>query len=149
MIHIQEERRIKKSFCDGLCVWFCLDLILTMGTVPSTLDHRKEFTVMSSSAMRKNPAMDQKLVDLACFSPLRVAGHYAQGNKDTVYKLPFAEQFLAAVLFVDMSGFTPLSEKLSSKGMLGVEELSTHLNSYFSKLVNIVYMVIKLYFIFA
>ena len=41
-----------------------------------------------------------------------------------------------ALLFVDMSGFTPLSERLGAEGMLGVEALSRHLNDYFGPMVS-------------
>lgn len=45
----------------------------------------------------------------------------------------------AALLFVDMSGFTPLSEQLSAKGLMGVEELSSHLSAYFGGIIEIVH----------
>lgn len=38
----------------------------------------------------------------------------------------------AAVLFVDISGFTPISEALSQRGPAGVEELSAILDRYFA-----------------
>ena len=42
------------------------------------------------------------------------------------------ERFYAAVLFVDISGFTPISEALSRRGREGVEELSAILEDYFT-----------------
>lgn len=84
--------------------------------------------------------IDQTLLDLASFSPLRVVSTYANA-KEIKIVFPFAEKFPGAILFIDMSGFTPLSEKLSAKGLLGVEELSNHLNAYFGKLLEIIYMV--------
>ena len=43
-----------------------------------------------------------------------------------------------AILFIDMSGFTPLSERLGEAGMLGVEALSRHLNDYFGPIVALI-----------
>ena len=44
---------------------------------------------------------------------------------------PRAERFAAAVLFVDIKGFTPLTEQLAQRGVAGAEELSRVLNQYF------------------
>ncbi|OJH41503.1 AAA family ATPase [Cystobacter ferrugineus] len=41
-----------------------------------------------------------------------------------------------ALLFADISGFTPLMERLSQRGLQGVEELSRTMNGYFDRLVN-------------
>ena len=81
--------------------------------------------------------IEQNVLDIASFSPLRVVSNYINNSK---FIFPYAEKFYGCVLFIDMSGFTPLSEKLSAKGLLGVEELSNHLNSYFSKLLDIIYL---------
>ncbi len=42
-------------------------------------------------------------------------------------------------MFIDLSGFTPLTEKLMGKGSHGVEKLSNILNEIFAPLVNMVY----------
>ncbi|MDB5867245.1 MAG: adenylate/guanylate cyclase [Betaproteobacteria bacterium] len=44
----------------------------------------------------------------------------------------------AAVLFADISGFTPLSSKLAGRGAAGTEALSRLLNDYFGRLLAIV-----------
>ncbi len=44
-------------------------------------------------------------------------------------------QYQAAVLFADISGFTPLTEALGKLGAVGTEELSRALSSYFTPLV--------------
>lgn len=49
-----------------------------------------------------------------------------------------AEQFHCAVMFADISGFTPLAERFSSEGAVGAEKLTATLNDYFSYLVEIV-----------
>src|SRR5215207_628504 len=51
---------------------------------------------------------------------------------------PTAERFHAAVLYADISGFTPLTERLSRSGPAGVEELSGLLNAYFGELIALI-----------
>ena len=48
---------------------------------------------------------------------------------------PRVEQFPAAVLFADISGFTPLTEALARRGAEGPEEMTRLLNAYFSRLI--------------
>ena len=48
---------------------------------------------------------------------------------------PQTERFPAAVLFADVSGFTPLTEALGQKGSEGPEELTRLLNRYFSWMI--------------
>jgi class 3 adenylate cyclase/tetratricopeptide (TPR) repeat protein len=48
--------------------------------------------------------------------------------------VPGVERFSAAVLFADISGFTPLAERLARRGPAGAEELSALLNAYFARL---------------
>jgi predicted ATPase/class 3 adenylate cyclase len=45
------------------------------------------------------------------------------------------ESFPAAVLFADISGFTPLAEALAQSGEEGPEEMTRLLNAYFSRLI--------------
>jgi class 3 adenylate cyclase/tetratricopeptide (TPR) repeat protein len=51
---------------------------------------------------------------------------------------PGVERFPAAVLFADISGFTPLAERLARRGPAGAEALSTLLNAYFAKLTALI-----------
>eukprot|EP00002_Diphylleia_rotans_P027014 TRINITY_DN5405_c0_g1_i1.p1 TRINITY_DN5405_c0_g1~~TRINITY_DN5405_c0_g1_i1.p1 ORF type:complete len:2405 (+),score=475.09 TRINITY_DN5405_c0_g1_i1:72-7286(+) len=44
----------------------------------------------------------------------------------------------AAVLFADISGFTPLSEKLCKRGAEGAEKLCMYLNQYFETLTSLI-----------
>lgn len=46
---------------------------------------------------------------------------------------PESESYPAAVIFADISGFTPLTEKLANRGLEGIEQLTTELNTYFKK----------------
>jgi predicted ATPase/class 3 adenylate cyclase len=48
-------------------------------------------------------------------------------------------QLQAYTMFIDMSGFTPLTEALMHRGSRGAEELSVILNDVFAPLVNLVY----------
>jgi class 3 adenylate cyclase/tetratricopeptide (TPR) repeat protein len=49
-----------------------------------------------------------------------------------------AEQFPAAVLFADISGFTNLTERLTAGGPAGAEEVSRLLNTYFGQLIDLI-----------
>ena len=49
-----------------------------------------------------------------------------------------AGQFEAAVLFADVSGFTPLTEALAQKGAEGPEELTRLLNGYFARMISLI-----------
>ena len=45
---------------------------------------------------------------------------------------------MAAVLFADISGFTPLAERLARRGPSGAEALSNLLNAYFAELMSLI-----------
>ncbi|HMB22979.1 MAG TPA: adenylate/guanylate cyclase domain-containing protein, partial [Anaerolineales bacterium] len=52
---------------------------------------------------------------------------------------PVAEEFQAAILFADISGFTLLTEHLAEMGPTGVETLARILNEYFGQLIDIIH----------
>ena len=52
---------------------------------------------------------------------------------------PAAEDFQAAVLFADISGFTLLTERMMERGPSGVETLARVLNEYFGQLIDIIH----------
>lgn len=52
---------------------------------------------------------------------------------------PLAQDFQAAVMFADISGFTALTERLAEKGAAGVETLARILNDYFGQFIDLVY----------
>jgi predicted ATPase/class 3 adenylate cyclase len=58
--------------------------------------------------------------------------------RPTPLDAPGVERFSAAVLFADVSGFTPLAEQLARRGPTGAEALSNLLNDYFAKLTTLV-----------
>lgn len=74
------------------------------------------------------------------FVPQRVVNFYNARDKlhPGTCKLtsPSVEVFPAAVLFADMSGFTPLTERLSLEGRQGAEKITLHLNDYFGKMIG-------------
>ncbi len=51
---------------------------------------------------------------------------------------PSARRFPAAVLYTDISGFTPLTEMLGQAGPTGAEELTYLINQYFTSMIQIV-----------
>ena len=74
---------------------------------------------------------------LASYVPRLIQNRVAQNPApiDT----PLAEDFLAVVMFADISGFTALTERLAEKGSAGVEKLARILNDYFGQLIDLVY----------
>ena len=48
----------------------------------------------------------------------------------------YCETFKAAVIFLDVSGFTQLTSQMALLGDIGPEMISTHLNSYFGALID-------------
>ena len=52
---------------------------------------------------------------------------------------PVAEDFQAAILFADISGFTLLTERMMETGPSGVETLARILNEYFGQLIDIIH----------
>src|SRR5512138_832669 len=52
---------------------------------------------------------------------------------------PVAEEFQAAILFADISGFTLLTERMAAMGPTGVEILARILNEYFGQLIDIIH----------
>ncbi|GIW78337.1 MAG: hypothetical protein KatS3mg105_0144 [Gemmatales bacterium] len=49
------------------------------------------------------------------------------------------ERLPASVLFADLSGFTPLTERLAQEGPAGAEELSSVVNAYFERMVDLIF----------
>lgn len=76
-------------------------------------------------------------VDALCsYLPASIVGHLHAARKTP--DPPISISFETVVLFADVSGFTKLSESLSSLGPSGAEHLARHLNSYFEQLLRII-----------
>ncbi len=73
---------------------------------------------------------------LASYLPPSVIQRFLR--QDHPLREPHSERLEAAVLFADISGFTALTERLTRRGPQGVEEISRLLNSYFSRLIDLV-----------
>src|SRR5215211_7837983 len=58
--------------------------------------------------------------------------------RPTPLNVPGVERFSAAVVFADISGFTPLAERLARRGPGGAEALSGLLNAYFAELMALI-----------
>ncbi len=76
------------------------------------------------------------LETLVSYVPRRLLRRFAPGEAAAAE--PGFEVFCGALLFADISGFTDLTERLGRKGPAGTEELSSILNSYFSRLLGLV-----------
>lgn len=65
---------------------------------------------------------------------LKLSKEYVHENSEGDYDLRGAsiQRFHGALLFVDISGFTVLSQKLD------IETLKNHINDYFTKMLSIV-----------
>jgi class 3 adenylate cyclase/tetratricopeptide (TPR) repeat protein len=79
---------------------------------------------------------EKRKVDVyARFLPELIIENVAEGKLADIAGL---EQFNCAVMFADISGFTPLAESFASEGAVGAEKLTATLNDYFSHLVGII-----------
>lgn len=80
--------------------------------------------------------MSQMLDTLASYVPWLIARRFTEDP--TPQTEPFQEQFPAAVLFADISGFTKLAEKLTQRGPAGAEQITRILNNYFGQLIDLI-----------
>src|SRR6516162_1499721 len=73
---------------------------------------------------------------LASYLPWQITQGLADSSTSTVE--PRLARFPAAILFVDIVGFTPLVERLTRGSQEGVERLSRLLNSFFGELIDLI-----------
>ena len=78
--------------------------------------------------------MSTRNSELLPYIPSLVLSHIAASSDFP--KEPTTENFTAAAVFADISGFTSLTEKLAARGPQGVEALSRILNDYFGRLTD-------------
>ena len=90
---------------------------------------------MVASSMR---GFQQSSLHLVSYMPVAVVQQYsAMGAQPTLPTGPIREDFPAAIGFVDISGFTALSEKLQqAEGRKGAELLSQYINAFFLQLID-------------
>lgn len=77
------------------------------------------------------------LMKMSSYVPRLVVRRLAHSQQ--AIHCPETESFPACVMFADVSGFTSLTEKLSSAGDHGIERLKNVLNTYFESLIGIIY----------
>ncbi len=80
--------------------------------------------------------MSELIETLASYVPTLITRRLAADP--TPITEPASEQFPAAVLFADISGFTALTERLARRGPAGAEEITHLLNTYFGQLINLI-----------
>ena len=85
--------------------------------------------------MRANFRTDRKVDVYARFLPELIVENLSEGKLTEAAGL---ETFTCAVMFADISGFTPLAESFAHEGAVGAEKLTAILNDYFSHLVGII-----------
>lgn len=82
--------------------------------------------------------MSDLLHTLAAYVPPHIAQEVLSEPAPVPPSAPKGNRFPAAVLFADVSGFTPLTEALAQKGSEGPEELTRLLNRYFSRMIGLI-----------
>jgi len=82
--------------------------------------------------------MSDLLRTLAAYVPPHIVRATLSAVSPTPPAEATADRFPAAVLFADVSGFTPLTEALAQKGAEGPEELTRLLNHYFSHMIALI-----------
>ena len=87
------------------------------------------FTIVGGKDYGNNAEM------LMRFVPNAVARLYCNEAKEGITRAR-CESSLSVLFFVDISGFTPLSSKLTHDGPEGVERLSTILNNFFAEQIT-------------
>jgi hypothetical protein len=87
----------------------------------------------------KRPDLQQTMLiqALSSYVPKLVLRRFIR--KHVALEPPENEQYHACVLFADISGFTPLAEKLAKMGSRGVEQLTAYLNEYFGQMINLIH----------
>jgi hypothetical protein len=71
---------------------------------------------------------------LASYIPKLVLKQYQTTPSKKTF--PQIDVIKGACIFADISGFTPLTEKMSKLGRSGIERMSSYLNKFFDKLIG-------------
>jgi class 3 adenylate cyclase len=79
---------------------------------------------------------DELITTLSSYAPALIKRRLAAQSAPIT--TPALENFSAAVLFADISGFTALAETLAQLGPAGAEDLTALLNTYFGQLIDII-----------
>ena len=82
--------------------------------------------------------MPDLLQTLAAYVPSSLSRAALQAVEPALPHEAHVERFAAAILFADVSGFTPLTEALARQSSEGPEELTRLLNGYFSRMIELI-----------
>ena len=82
--------------------------------------------------------MSDLLQTLAAYVPPSLSRTARQTATPAPPQTAQLERLSAAILFADVSGFTPLTEALARRGSEGPEELTRLLNGYFSRMIDLI-----------
>ncbi|MFQ5615337.1 MAG: hypothetical protein ACE5GO_02615, partial [Anaerolineales bacterium] len=82
--------------------------------------------------------MPELLQTIAAYVPPSITRATLSENSPAPPTEAKVERFPAAILFADVSGFTPLTEALARTGSEGPEELTRLLNGYFSRMIALI-----------
>lgn len=96
---------------------------------------------MNGLALSFSAYFSSRYAPIEAYVPLLLQSHLFQlenEKKLNSYELPFIEKFEGTVMFMDISGFTPITEALQKLGPEGAEIIRNLLVSYFSKLFQVV-----------
>ncbi len=131
-------------------------LLLSDGGDASTLQPNKRWKRPTTRGSRKYGALFDNLEGaarkvtfelsgniemVAKFVPTILVSHFNEKLKvegDIIGNMTQYECIVAAMLFIDISGFTPLSARLGARGAVGIEQLSSVLNKYFGEQIALV-----------
>lgn len=108
----------------------------------SGVDYSKEPDDATLMRLRRLAAYVPKLVVRRLYnnpSPIQLPGNSIHSHYDLIISLKEIEYYQACVMFADVSGFTPLTEKMASMGPEGVEKLTGQLNKYFDMMISNIY----------
>ena len=95
--------------------------------------HKRE----KKHSIHLDPAGYEHSIVLASYSPAEVVHRFASMDEPKPLDAPERDDFIGAVGFVDVSGFTKLSEKLQKEhGRKGAELLNKYVNAYFARLID-------------
>ena len=101
----------------------------------------------TAASLSKPPLSPTASLDSACPRSIRGATLSDRARKDSDESsdaslgpvvFPFSSELYAVILFIDVSGFTALTESFVRAGPHGLEELTAVMNSYFSSILNVI-----------
>ena len=110
----------------------------------ATVSLSRTSTRLNKRAPQRRPAVQENTEVLASYSPQILIDHLMSGplrnDPLTSDSPPERLSFWGAVVFVDVSGFTKLSEALSKEhgAVVGAELLNEYINSFFEQLIDVV-----------